>query len=72
MLAPGESGAGLTYRFGPISPYRGSDRNNDLMMQFRYDSRYFYLQSDRVGLKLDTEQVRYELFLKRRLEGFSS
>ena len=72
VLAPGEAGAGFTYQFAPVSPYRGSDRNNDLMMQFRYDSRYFYLHSDRIGLKLDSEQVRYEVFLKRRLEGFAS
>jgi outer membrane protein len=42
------------------------------MPLFRYDSRYFYLQSDRVGLKLDAAGVRYEAFLRRRLEGFAS
>ncbi|HEY8249704.1 MAG TPA: MipA/OmpV family protein [Burkholderiales bacterium] len=71
MLAPGEAGIGFTWRFEP-SPYRGSDRDSDLMMQFRYDSRYFYLQSDRIGLKLESERYRYELFLRRRLEGFAS
>jgi outer membrane protein len=72
VLAPGEAGVGFTWQLGPPSPYRGSDRDYDLMMQFRYDSRYFYLNSDRIGLKLESEGVRYELFLKRRLEGFSS
>jgi outer membrane protein len=71
VLAPGEAGAGFTWRF-EASPYLGSDRDADLMMQFRYDSRYFYLQSDRIGLKHETSQARYELFLRRRLEGFAS
>ncbi len=42
------------------------------MPYFLYDSRYFYLQSDRIGLKLESDRARYELFLSRRLEGFSS
>jgi outer membrane protein len=42
------------------------------MPQFRYESRYFYLQSDRIGLKLEADRTRYELFLRRRLEGFAS
>ena len=49
VLAPGEAGVGFTWQLGPPSPYRGSDRDYDLMMQFRYDSRYFYLNSDRIG-----------------------
>ncbi|HEU4352659.1 MAG TPA: MipA/OmpV family protein [Burkholderiales bacterium] len=72
MLAPGEAGVGFTWTFAPTSPYRGYDRDSDLMPQFRYDSRYFYLQSDRIGLKLESPQARYELFLRRRLEGFAS
>ena len=70
MLEPGEAGVGFTWRHEP-SLYRGSDRNADLMPQFRYESSYFYLQSDRIGLKLETSQSRYELFLRRRLEGFA-
>jgi len=72
VLAPGEAGVGFTWTFAPTSPYRGYDRDSDLMPQFRYDSRYFYLQSDRIGLKLEHERARYELFLRRRLEGFAS
>ena len=71
MLAPGEAGVGFTWRFEP-SPYRGSDRDSELLPQFRYDSRYFYLQSDRIGLKLESPDARYELFLRRRFEGFAS
>ena len=71
VLAPGESGVGLTWRSEP-SPYKGSDIDADLMPHFRYDSRYFYLQSDRIGLKLEDANTRYELFLRRRLEGFAS
>jgi outer membrane protein len=41
------------------------------MMQFRYESQYFFLHSDRIGLKHETEGARYELFLRRRLEGFA-
>ena len=72
MLAPGESGVGFTWTSAPTSPYRGYDRDTDLMPQFRYDSQYFYLQSDRIGLKLENAQTRYELFLRRRLEGFAT
>ena len=71
MLAPGEAGVGFTWTSAPTSPYGGYGRDTDLMPLFRYDSRFFYLQSDRIGLKLETEQVRYEAFLRRRLEGFS-
>ena len=71
MLAPGEAGIGFIERI-EHSPYKGSDRNADLQPQFRYDSRYFYLQSDRIGLKLETDAARYEVFLRRRLEGFST
>jgi MipA family protein len=71
VLAPGESGVGFTFRFEP-SPYKGSDRDADLVPQFRYDSKYFYLQSDRIGLKLESGAARYELFLRRRFEGFAS
>jgi outer membrane protein len=63
---------GFTWTSAPTSPYLGYDRDFDLMPQFRYDSRYFYLQSDRIGLKLDTERVRYEVFLRERLEGFAT
>ena len=72
MSAPGESAVGFTYRFSPVSPYEGSDRKTDLLPYFLYDSRYFYLQSDRVGLKWENEGTRAELFLRRRLEGFAS
>jgi outer membrane protein len=71
VLAPGEAGVGFTWRYEP-SIYRGSDRNADLLPQFRYDSQYFYLHSDRIGLKLESEASRYELFLRRRFEGFAS
>ena len=70
MLAPREAGIGFTWRYEP-SLYRGSDRNADLMPQFRYESEYFYLQSDRIGLKFEGRDSRYELFLRRRLEGFA-
>ena len=72
MLAPGEAGVGFLWSFEPVSPYRGETHDSDFMPLFRYDSRYFYLQSDRVGLKLDAAGVRYEAFLRRRLEGFAS
>jgi outer membrane protein len=71
VLAPGESGIGFTLRFEP-SPYKGSDRDFDLLPQFRYESEHFYLQSDRIGLKLENERARYELFLRRRFEGYAS
>jgi outer membrane protein len=70
VLAPGESGAGLTFRFEPL-PYR-SDRDSDLTPQAIYDSTFFTLRSDRIGLKLEGDGTRYELFLKRRTEGFAS
>jgi hypothetical protein len=71
VLAPGETGVGFTWR-QESSPYRGSSRDSDFLPQARYDSRYFYLQSDRIGLKLEGERARYELFLRRGLEGFAS
>lgn len=75
MVAPGEAAVGFTLRFerSPYAPYQGPDRNSDLMPYFLYDSRHFYLQSDRIGLKLlDNQDARAEIFLRRRLEGFAS
>jgi outer membrane protein len=71
VLAPGESGIGFTWRYGP-QPYRGYDRDTDFQPQLRYDSEFFYLQSDRIGLKVESEGTRYELFLRRRTEGFAA
>jgi MipA family protein len=71
VLAPGETGVGFTWRYEP-SVYRGSDRNADLLPQFRYDSKYFFLHSDRIGLKHETDAARIELFLRRRFEGFAT
>ena len=62
-VCPGEAGVGFLWSFEPVSPYRGETHDSDFMPGlFRYDSRYFYLQSDRVGLKLDAAGVRYEAF----------
>ena len=72
MLAPGEAGVGFTWTFGQPAPYRGYDRDADLLPHFRYDSRHFFLHSDRIGLKHESASSRYELFLRRRLEGFAS
>ena len=74
MLDPGQPAIGglLRYERSPHSPYRGAERSYDVLPYVRYDSEYFYLQSDRIGLKLENERGRAELFLKRRLEGFAS
>jgi outer membrane protein len=71
LLPPGGSGVGFTVR-SEASLYRGDERKYDLVPHFAYDGRYFYLQSDRAGLKLEREKWRAELFVKRRLEGFPS
>jgi outer membrane protein len=73
VLDPGEAAFGGVYRFEQ-SIYRGSDRVADLLPWVAYDSRYFSLQSHRIGLKLETvtRDVRGELFVRRRFEGFAS
>jgi outer membrane scaffolding protein for murein synthesis (MipA/OmpV family) len=71
VLAHGDSGVGFTLRFEP-SPYRGSDRDYDLLPLFIHESRHFYLQGKRTGLKLEREAWRAELILQERLEGFAS
>ena len=72
MLAPGEVGAGFAWRLEAPSPYRGYDRDSDLLPYFSYESRTVHLQSHRLALKLENPGARYELFLRRRLEGFAS
>ena len=62
----------LRFERSPYSPYQGSDRNFDLLPYVLYDSQYFYLQSNRIGLKLENEKGRAEIFLRRRFEGFAS
>lgn len=54
------------------SPYRGSDRRYDFLPLVAYDSRYFYINTYRFGLKLEREAWRTELFVQRRFEGFAS
>jgi outer membrane protein len=71
ILPPGDAGVGFSLRLEP-SPYRGSDKNSDLLPLFVYDSEHFYLQSYRAGLKLEREGWRNELFIKRRFEGYAS
>ena len=71
LLAPGDAGVGLSFRFEP-SPYIGSDTNTDFLPHVMYDSEHFYLQSYRGGLKLERNGWRNELFIKRRFEGFAS
>ena len=71
LVPPGGSGAGFTVR-AEASPYRGDEREFDLVPLFLYDGGYFYLQSDRAGLKLERPRWRAEFFVKRRLEGFPS
>ena len=71
ILPPGDAGLGFSVRLEP-SPYRGADKNSDVLPLFIYDSEYFYLQSYRGGLKLERDGWRTELFLKRRFEGFAS
>jgi len=75
VTAPGEAAIGLVLRLerSPYAPYQGSDKSSDLLPYWLYDSKYFYLQSNRIGLKLlDSESGRAEIFLRRRLEGFAS
>jgi len=71
VLAPGDAGMGFAVRLAP-SPYRGETRNSDLVPLISYDSRYFYLESYRAGLKLERDGWRSELFVARRFEGFAS
>src|SRR4030095_392225 len=75
VTAPGEAAMGMVFRFerSPYAPYQGSDKSSDLLPYWLYDSKYFYLQSNRIGLKLlDNPSGRAEIFLRRRLEGFAS
>jgi outer membrane protein len=71
LLAPGDAGVGMQFRFEP-SPYIGADTNTDFLPLATYDSEYFYLQTYRAGLKLDRGGWRNELFIRRRFEGFAS
>ena len=62
---------GATYRL-ERSPYDGGHRNADFLPHATYSSEYFYLQSHRAGLKVETRDTRGELFVRRRFDGFSS
>lgn len=62
----------MRFERSPYAPYHGADKSYDLTPLFLYDSKYFYLQSDRIGLKLENETSRAEIFLRRRYEGFAS
>jgi MipA family protein len=63
----------MRFERSPYSPYQGAERNSDLTPFFLYDSKHFYLQSNRIGLKLlENDSGRAEIFLRKRLEGFAS
>jgi outer membrane protein len=71
LLAPGESGVGLSFRYQP-SVYIGGVKDTDFLPLVVYDSEYFYIESYRAGLKLERSGWRNELFIERRFEGFAS
>jgi len=67
IVAPGDSVFGPVFRY-ERSPYRGHDRDSDLLPLLVYDSERFYLGSYRAGLKLGPGEV----FVRRRFEGYAS
>ena len=68
MVAPGGAGAGLLSRVEQ-SPYRGIGSRQDLIPLYVYEGEYAYLRSYRIGIKLDAQPWRFDLFLDRRFEG---
>ena len=65
---PGGAGAGLLSRVEQ-SPYRGIGSRQDLIPLYVYEGEYAYLRSYRIGIKLDAQPWRFDLFLDRRFEG---
>ena len=68
---PARPAIGFTWRSRPLALSRLEPRFR-LLPQLLYDSRYFYLQSDRIGLKLENERGALRAFPAPRLEGFAS
>lgn len=67
---PSAAGLGIATRV-QRSLYRGGGTRNDLFPLYLYEGKRVFLQSNRLGLKLDeTPDRRFELFLGYRFEGF--
>lgn len=53
-----------------VSPYRDGGTRRDLLPLYLYEGERMFLRGDRIGLKFEPAgDARYELFLRRRLEG---
>lgn len=69
----GEAGsAGLgAVMFVGASPYRGAGVGRDLQPLYLYEGERLFLRADRIGAKWSAGDAhRFELFVRRRLEGF--
>jgi outer membrane protein len=73
VAAPGGVGISPAWRI-ERSPYRGAGTRNDFLPLYLYEGDRFYLHSNSIGLRFGSIGVepRYELFLRRRLEGHPS
>jgi outer membrane protein len=69
LVRDDSSGLGAVLRVDR-SPYRGVGVRYDLLPLYLYEGRFFYLHSNRLGLKLDLDpRRRVDLFISRRLES---
>ncbi|MGY1457767.1 MULTISPECIES: MipA/OmpV family protein [unclassified Luteimonas] len=67
---PGSAGLGFISRIEQ-SPYIDGGNRVDLLPLYLYEGERFFLNADRVGVKIFNDDVhRFDAFLGRRLEGF--
>ena len=78
MTQPGSAGMGVMMG-GQTSPYRGASTRYDLLPLYFYEGERFFLNANRVGVKLLTDGAtstsasngqRLDLFVTQRAEGF--
>jgi len=71
LAEPGSAGLGAILRV-EASPYVDGGSRTDLLPLYLYEGERFFLRAGRAGFKLaEDERQRLDLFLGRRLEGFS-
>lgn len=69
LIGKDSSGLGVALRIEQ-SPYRGDGVRLDVLPIYLYEGEYFYLHSNRVGLKLNIDpRRRLDIFVSRRLES---
>src|SRR3954471_15552605 len=70
VLEPGAAAVGYVLRW-ERGTYRGADGGADQVPLYLYEGDYAYLHGTRFGIKLKSDDWRFDAFIRYRFEGFT-